>query len=183
MPKRGLNHFIPLWHRFELDRETIDKLLQAPDDELATLEAMLQTPMPKGSSGMMWLSFLEGTKERIARIDRFKRLQEWLAKRDLIAAEVLADGNCAVWSLLSLEAKNPFLPAWDHKKAAEEKREEIAKKLEEASASKGWRALYSVMYDVMQPNSGGRCPENCSEKRSRHSIKAAEAKSRRSLWI
>ena len=151
MPKRGLNHFIPLWHRFELDRETIDKLLQAPDDELATLEAMLQTPMPKGSSGMMWLSFLEGTKERIARIDRFKRLQEWLAKRDLIAAEVLADGNCAVWSLLSLEAKNPFLPAWDHKKAAEEKREEIAKKLEEASASKGWRALYSVMYDVMQP--------------------------------
>ena len=141
MPKRGLNHFIPLWHRVELDRETIDKLLQAPDDELATLEAMLQTPMPKGSSGMMWLSFLEGTKERIARIDRFKRLQEWLAKRDLIAAEVLADGNCAVWSLLSLEAKNPFLPAWDHKKAAEEKREEIAKKLEEASASKGWRAL------------------------------------------
>ena len=141
-----------MWHRDELDKKVIDRILKSSEDELKTMEAMLKAPMPKTSGGMMLESFLDETKLRIGRLKRWQELQSWLGEAGLISAEVLADGNCAVWALLSLEQKNPFLNSWDNLQKVDAKRSEIATSLRSASESVSYQTMYEALYrmDVVE---------------------------------
>lgn len=99
LAKLGLNHFSPVWHRAELPEGFVEEKKKAYDDELETLRRRcFESTDP---------SVLTHASDRIRQIRNFQFLQKWLDRVDLFATEVPGDGNCAIWTLIALNAKNP----------------------------------------------------------------------------
>eukprot|EP00435_Cladocopium_sp_Y103_P000434 s270_g1.t1 len=143
----SLNHFIPLWKAEKLTESALTKIHQAPEEELLSLKALQESQ----GQGPAWVAIRETAQTRIDEIERWKQLQEWLwSGGGLIASEVPADGNCAVWSLRAcLNSTTEANPEdEDQKLECLKLRQEIAKLWESVKDDVTWRTIFQLLINA-----------------------------------
>ena len=119
-----MNHYVPLWKAEEVDGRKHEKLMADTENEIKSLEAVLE--IHSGKKGLMQECVRESTADRLQLVHNWKELQEWLWNGGgFVPGEVPADGNCAIWSLLSLQHDNPQLVASEHVEECQKMRLEI----------------------------------------------------------
>lgn len=95
-----LNHFVPAFTRAQLGEEAFamvtDAALKKVDKQL---EKSWRRMCADSSSSDEWG---ESLKEHIQRLQQKKEFLQMMHQMSLHAGEVPADGNCALWSVLSL---------------------------------------------------------------------------------
>lgn len=154
-----------MWPREALDRDAIDQILQNTDNELSSFKAMLDSNQ-FGMNSSSWESFVENTRERIEKLENFKNLQKWLAQKDLIAAEVRADGNCGVWSMLAKDSNNPFYPASQNADAARDLREAVAQLWFDRRDCPQMQYFFASLYEKLTADSEPTDSKNVQPKDS-----------------
>ena len=101
--------------------------------------------------GAAWTAVRETAQSRIDEIGRWKKLQDWLWNGGgLIASEVPADGNCAVWSLLSCINKTVEVDAdsEDQKLQCLKIREQISTGWRAKLTDETWRTFFQLLINT-----------------------------------
>ena len=138
---------MPLWKRSELSSAVLDLLTKGLDCEKKSLNALLHKKSKHKLSGCgatLQKSINDKIESRLKQIENLEVLNQELAKRDFIASEVPADGNCAIWSLVSLQNDSPVVADQDvsFRKACEDLRANIAQKWADVSSDVLWQTVF-----------------------------------------
>ena len=136
-----MNHYVPLWKAEQVDAGKYEKLMADTENEIQSLETVLKIHASK--KGPLHNSLRESTSERLQMVHNWKDLQEWLWNGGgFVPGEVPADGNCAIWSLLSLQKDNPQLVASEHVEECQKIRSEIADLWPQVCEDQMWQFLF-----------------------------------------
>lgn len=147
----GFNHFVPVWRRAALGTDRCNQMKKALDVEFKTLLQSPDLSMMIEPSDVLALSRMHLMKEQLQHLGNFQALQDWLGER--IASNVPGDGNCAIWSVLSLIDDNPFLQP--NQEANTKLRQEIAAHWLSVLDDSAWQRVYAGIVNPF---------DDCSEK-------------------
>lgn len=132
-----------------MHRDTIDQILLAHDNEISTLQSLMKQKHQKGRArSFLSETMLENMECRIQQVEALKKLQDWLASEDLIAGEVPTDGNCGVWSILSLQKNEPLLSTSKMSEEAHSLRLEISTSWRELASNRAWQQFYVQLFSI-----------------------------------
>ena len=128
------------------------------ENEIKSLETVLEIHATK--KGLMQDCLRESTADRLQIVHNWKELQEWLWNGGgFVPGEVPADGNCAIWSLLSLQHDNPQLVASEHVEECQKMRSEISKLWPMAWEDEMWQFIFhKLVYEISLPENQADSP-------------------------
>ena len=117
-----------------------DRLVQQATNEFTSLKSVLEI---ENGPGILHQSLRETAAQRMEALSNWKQLQDWLWHGGgLVGAEVPAEGNCSIWSLLSLFHDDPFLVVDNLKDECQSLRLKIANCWPQVSEDKIWQELF-----------------------------------------
>lgn len=144
-----MNHFIPIWKAERLSAEQRERLNDDLVQEVKSLERIESTP----GKGAQVESMRQAATDRINFLQRFQTLQDWLwSGGGYMAAEVPADGNCCVWSLLALEHHDPFIVPSKRIAECKKLRAEIADCWGRVCDDPDWQQLFNRLLHLILPD-------------------------------
>ena len=98
-----LNHWVPCWHRSQLEDWLFEKCHDDAEEQLSAKWNQMQAEILEQDDEVLEESL------RFAQAAVSNQMEFWqvLRQHDFLAVEVPADGNCAIWSCISLESGSP----------------------------------------------------------------------------
>ena len=96
-----LNHYLPLYPRSQLNEEwdpMVSKLLKKLDDAIARTQEHLKEMQ------FVDVMMAQSLHQHVARLEKRKVFYDEAIKLELLPAEVPGDGNCALWTMLAVQA-------------------------------------------------------------------------------
>ena len=147
-PGLGVNHFVPLWKVEDLKEDRRERLTELVNNEMKTLESVME--MDTGH-GVLHESLRATTQDRMQILENWKAMGQWLWDGGgFIPAEVPADGDCAIWSLLYLQNNDPMMQPGDHEQECQKLRLEIAALWPKVQHDAMWQFLFAKLLKQIQ---------------------------------